>query len=1251
MASSPALAGIWRARLRRIAWLPVPLLGAATFLIWVADLRGVYESPDLLLVLNFLFSTLATLLAAYLLGRSFLIRAAPGLLLLGCGAVLWALAGVIGGVVAHGDVAIHITIQNTGACLSAACHLAGVILLLRPRRAAPVPGLWLTAGYGLALGAVGLVAELTHAGRMPTFFVQGQGGTPVRQLLLGAAIAMFGVAAVLFRALARRPSMQFSSWYSLGMTLLAIGLLGNMLQTTHGDALSWVGRGAQYVAGVYVLLAALASVRESRVWGTELGAALRESEERFAVLSAATFEGIAVTEGGRFIDVNEQLLEMVGRRREEVIGAEVASLIPPEDQERVLSNIRGGRESVVEHPVVRKDGSVIDVEAHGRTVAFHDRSVRLTAIRDVSAQRRADPTIRRQNAVLRGINRIFESAMASATAADLGRVCLEVAEETTDSQFGFIGEIGEDGLLHDVAISDPGWEACRMVDATGQRRPPGFFPIHGIYGRVLRDGKSLLTNDPDADPDRIGLPPGHPPLTAFLGVPLVSEHRTTGMIAVANRPGGYTRDQLETLEALAPAITAAFGRRRAEERVAADLVELKRAEEGLHLSEERFALALRAAQEGVWDWNVETGAVFYSARYKEMLGYADDELAPHFNTWTDLLHPEDRARTHAVLDGVLRGEREYEMQFRLRHRDGHYVDILSRGAPVRREPNGPIVRVVGAHLDVSAGRRAEEALREMRDYLDNLFNYANTPIIVWDPELRITRFNHAFERLTGRKADEVLGGDIGVLFPESARDAALGHIRRTSARGERWEVVEIPILRVDGEVRSVLWNSANILAPDGGAIVATIAQGQDITERKRLEQEREALLASERAARSEAERANQMKDDFVAVLSHELRNPLNAILGWAQLLRRSRDLPGEALEGIDVIQSNGRILADMVSDLLDVSRITAGKLRLDVRVVDLLGVVRAAVDAVRPAAEAKGIRLELAGGDGICPVRGDSQRLQQVVWNLLSNAVKFTDAGGAVGVDVRGGNGQVEIRVSDNGRGIEPSFLPLLFQRFQQADASAARRHGGLGLGLSIVASLVELHGGSVRAASPGRGQGATFTVTLPTLTGEAPDAATAAAHPRGPVAIDFENITLEGVKVLVVDDQREALEMVKRVLEERRAMVFTAASSGEGFALLEQRRPDVLISDIGMPGEDGYELLRRVRALPIERGGATPAVALTALAGTEDRQRAMACGYQAHVPKPVDVTQLIATVAGVAGRIVYVKPLEDLDRDKGRGR
>ncbi len=1233
-----------------MAWLPVPLFGAATFLVWVADLRGVYESPDLLLVLNFVFSTLATLLAAYLLGRSFLIRAAPGVLVLGCGAVTWALAGVVGSVVAHGDVETHITIQNTGACLAAAWHLAGVILMRRPRRAARVPGLWLTAGYALGLGAVGLVAELTLAGRMPTFFVQGHGGTPVRQVLLGAAIAMFGVAAVLFRTIGRRPPTQFARWYSLGVALFAIGLCGTMFQTTHGNALSWIGRGAQYAAGVYVLFAALASVRESRVWGSELGAALRESEERFAVLSAATFEGIAVTEGGRFIDVNEQLLEMIGRRREEVIGAEVAFLIPPEHRERVLGNIRSGRESVTEHPVLRKDGSVITVEAHGRTVALHDRSIRLTAIRDISAQQRADRTIRRQNAVLRGINRIFEAAMASATVEDLGRVCLEVAEEATDSKFGFIGEIGDDGLLHDIALSDPGWEACRMMDARGQRRPPGFFRIHGIYGRVLRDGKSLLTNAPDAHPDRIGLPPGHPPLTAFLGVPLVSDRSTTGMIAMANRPGGYTADQLETLEALAPAVTAAFGRRRAEERLAADLVELKRAEESLHLSEERFALALRAAQEGVWDWNVETGAVIYSARYKEMLGYAEDELAPHFDTWDGLLHPEDRARAHSVLDAVLRGEREFDMEFRLQCKDGHYVDILSRGAPVRREPNGPIVRVVGTHLDISERRRAEEDLRQMRDYLDNLFNYANAPIIVWDPALRITRFNHAFERLTGRKADEVLGGDIGVLFPESAREAALAHIRRTSAGGERWEVVEIPILRVGGEVRTVLWNSANVMAPDGSAIVATIAQGQDITERKQLEEEREALLSSERAARGEAERASQMKDDFVAVLSHELRNPLNAILGWAQLLRRSRDLPAEAVEGIDVIQSNGRILADMVSDLLDVSRITAGKLRLDVRVVDLLGVVRAVVDAVRPAAEAKGINLELAGDDKIGPVRGDPQRLQQIVWNLLSNAVKFTDSGGAVGVEVRRLNGQVEIRVSDNGRGIDPAFLPHLFKRFQQADVSAARRHGGLGLGLSIVASLVELHGGGVRAASPGRGQGATFTVTLPTLTGKAPDAASATARPRGPVAIDFESITLEGVKVLVVDDQREALEMVKRVLEERRAVVFTAASAIEGFALLEQNRPDVLISDIGMPSEDGYELLRRVRVLPIDRGGATPAVALTALAGTEDRQRAMACGYQAHVPKPVDVTQLIATVAGLVGRIVYVKPLKRLDRDTNRG-
>jgi PAS domain S-box-containing protein len=407
----------------------------------------------------------------------------------------------------------------------------------------------------------------------------------------------------------------------------------------------------------------------------------------------------------------------------------------------------------------------------------------------------------------------------------------------------------------------------------------------------------------------------------------------------------------------------------------------------------------------------------------------------------------------------------------------------------------------------------------------------------------------------------------------------------------------------------------------------------DITQRKELEQERDALLASERAARTEAERANRLKDEFVATLSHELRNPLNVILGWVQILERSQRSAADVNQAIQMIRGSGGILAELISELLDMSRITSGKLLLDKQTVDPRAVITAALETAKPAIEAKEIYLEAALDQAGGRVHGDPNRLRQVVWNLLSNAVKFTGRGGRISVQTARCDSRLEISVSDTGQGIDPEFLPHIFERFRQEDASAARKHGGLGLGLSISRSLVEMHGGSIKVTSAGKGRGATFTVTLPMLaddTGEdqSGDGTQPAAEPE---PLDSGDASLAELKVLAVDDDRDSLEIVKRVLEERHATVFTAASAATGLELFQRVRPDVLISDIGMPEEDGYRFLRRVRALDADRGGGTPAIALTAFAGPDDRRRAMLCGYQAHLTKPVEALRLVATVASLA--------------------
>ena len=402
------------------------------------------------------------------------------------------------------------------------------------------------------------------------------------------------------------------------------------------------------------------------------------------------------------------------------------------------------------------------------------------------------------------------------------------------------------------------------------------------------------------------------------------------------------------------------------------------------------------------------------------------------------------------------------------------------------------------------------------------------------------------------------------------------------------------------------------------------------------------LYDRERSARAESERQSRMKDEFLATLSHELRTPLNAILGWSQILRADGGgaayAADDVRQGLEVIERNARAQTKIIEDLLDMSRIIAGKVRLDVQRVPLAPAIEAAVETVRPAAVAKGVRLQVVLDPHAGPVSADPARLQQVFWNLLSNSVKHTGRGGRVQVLLERVNSHLEVSVIDDGEGVNPEFLPHVFDRFRQADSSAARRHGGLGLGLSIVKQLVELHGGTVRAKSPGIGKGATFTVTLPLTPVHAdPEPNVERRHPQAASgeyhADDDACVKLGGLRVLVVDDEPDARALVKRLLENCEAVVTTAASASEALEALRRAKPDVVISDIGMPGEDGYALIRMVRALPSDEGGDVPAVALTAYARSDDRTRALLAGFQSHVAKPVEPTELVATVASLARR------------------
>ena len=393
------------------------------------------------------------------------------------------------------------------------------------------------------------------------------------------------------------------------------------------------------------------------------------------------------------------------------------------------------------------------------------------------------------------------------------------------------------------------------------------------------------------------------------------------------------------------------------------------------------------------------------------------------------------------------------------------------------------------------------------------------------------------------------------------------------------------------------------------------------------------LFEKEQQARAAAEAANRAKDEFLAVLSHELRTPLNAVYGWARMLRAGQLAPAAAVQALDVITRNAEAQTQLIDDMLDVARIVSGKLRLDVRPIDLAPVIEAAVDAVRPAAEAKAVRLEVALDPDAGAVRGDPDRLQQVVWNLVINGVKFTPRGGRVQVRLARVDAFAEISVLDTGQGISRDMLPHLFERFRQAETGANRSHGGLGLGLALVRHLVELHGGTVAAHSVGEGLGATFTVRIPVSAGVTAKAAHGPHRARTAHEADFGLPSLRGVRILVVDDHADSRDLVATILAAAGAEVRTCGSALDGFAELLSWRPDVIVSDLEMPGEDGYALMRRIRALDPTAGGRTPAIALTAYGRVQDRQRTQAAGYEIHMPKPVDPLALAHAVTGLVSR------------------
>lgn len=705
---------------------------------------------------------------------------------------------------------------------------------------------------------------------------------------------------------------------------------------------------------------------------------------------------------------------------------------------------------------------------------------------------------------------------------------------------------------------------------------------------------------------------------------------------------------------------------------------LRKSEEILRLANHRFRVAEEASKSFHYDWNLEADTVVRSESFSQVLGYSPKEIADTWEAWKALIHPEDfpLSKDKAIEHLNQLTEDNFEVEYRVRHKEGHYCHLYNRGIVLRTE-QGKVHRVIGQTVDITERKLAEVSLlaaneRAIVEYEQLLGRIASLAQKLGAARELIT----IYRALLGFARASVPCHGLFVSLYDRAKDV------RTAAYG--WgdgleiDVSELPpmpvtkdgpnsravrtgnVIITDDYMKTTSGHPQVVVGPENGrrpqsslaipmSVLGRILGTIEIQSYERLAYKPEhatamrmaanltavaienaQLLALESQARAEAEESNRLKDDFLATVSHELRTPLTAILGWARMLDSPTLPEPQFTRAVQTIQRNAKAQAEIIDDILDVSRIVTGNLYLNLEPSDLTQIVEAAINVVRPTAETKHIQIETSFADEPALVSGDAHRLQQVVWNLLSNAVKFTPQGGHVRVSTRQEGSFVHLEIADNGQGISAEFLPHVFERFRQADSSTTRKHGGLGLGLAIVRHLVEIHGGTVHAESEGEGKGATLTVTLPLLSDHESvltnDDARKSSGTLRPAPTE-----LRGIHVLLVDDDAGAREMISAALNERHARVTAVASTREAMQVIRRTRPDVLVSDIAMPIEDGYDLIEQVHELEGNNGKTIPAVAITAYARVEDRRKALAAGFQSYLAKPIEPADLIEVVARLA--------------------
>jgi PAS domain S-box-containing protein len=623
----------------------------------------------------------------------------------------------------------------------------------------------------------------------------------------------------------------------------------------------------------------------------------------------------------------------------------------------------------------------------------------------------------------------------------------------------------------------------------------------------------------------------------------------------------------------------------------------------------------------IWHSGIDGRCDYFNPAWTRFTGRTlEQELA---DGWERGIHAEDSAHCAEVFHQRQANRQPFETVYRRMRHDGVYRYVVDRAVPLS-DPDGTFTGFVGHCVDIHDYRRHGHPAKEY-DELRFLADLIPHMIFTTTPEGRNDYSNQFAADYIGVDSDHLTGERWAAAVHPDEQAEMFRRWTHCLITGETFEMIYRFRRALDGEYRWFLGRAAPLRGPDG-RIVRWFGLNTDLHDQKLAEIERTELLEREQKARADAEAANRLKDEFLATLSHELRTPLSAILGWIQLLRTETLTEAQHDHALETIEASAKLQTQLVADILDVSRIITGKLRLEVKWVDLRRVVNAAIETLLPAAVAKGIAIDFQVDPRLEPVCGDAERLQQVMWNLLSNAIKFCPRGGRVVVTITLNGDQVDLVVSDNGEGIPADVLPHIFERFRQGDNSTKRRHGGLGLGLAIVRHLVELHGGTVEAQSAGPGEGAAFHVQLPRR-------ATSTLTPvRDHVKQEHASADLAGLHLVVLDDDDALREILGLFLEGNGARVSSVASVAEAMKTVTTDRPDVVISDISMPYEDGYDLMRKLRE--VDRAGRPiPVLALTAHARTEERHRTLSAGFHAHLTKPVDMKELVAVVARLCGR------------------